>query len=112
MLRALADEHVTYALVNGLRTRGMDVVTVQDLGRRSDDDPLLLDWALQHERILLTNDQDFLAIAAERGARLETFAPIFYWPQQQRAVADLLRKILQLATTQSYAEASSQVFFL
>lgn len=50
MLRALADEHVTFALVNGLRTRGIDVVTVQDLGRRSDDDPLLLDWAIENER--------------------------------------------------------------
>lgn len=112
MLRALADEHVPYALIHGLRTRGMDVVTVQDLGRRSDDDPLLLDWAIEHERIVLTNDQDFLAIAAERGARLETFAPIFYWPQQQRTVADLLQKILKVATSQSYADASSQVFFL
>lgn len=89
----------------------MDVVTVQDLGRRSEADPSLLDWAHQGERILLTNDQDFLAIAAERSARLETFAPILYWPQQQRTVADLMRKILQVATTLSYAEASSQVFF-
>lgn len=112
MLRAFADEHVAHALVNGLRTRGMDVVTVQDVGLRSEDDPPLLDYTYQHERILLTNDHDFLGHAAERGARLEPFAPIIFWPQQQRTVGQLLPKILQIATAHNYGEACSKVFFL
>lgn len=112
MLKAFADEHVVFALVNGLRSRGMDIVTVQDAGLRSEDDPLLLDFAYRNERMVLTNDHDFLAHAALRGARLELFAPIVYWPQQERTVGQLLPKILQLATTLSYREACSQVFFL
>jgi predicted nuclease of predicted toxin-antitoxin system len=78
VLKVFADEHVAHALVNGLRTRGMDVVTVQDVGLRSEDDPPLLDFAFREQRILLTNDHDFLAHAAERSARLEPFAPIVY----------------------------------
>lgn len=112
MLKAFADEHVAFALVNALRTRGMDLVTVQDVGLRSEDDPPLLDFALREERIILTNDQDFLIHAANRAARLVTFAPIIYWPQQKRTVGQLLPKILEVATTRSFNEACSQVFFL
>ena len=111
MLKAFADEHVAHALVNALRMRGMDVVTVQDVGLRSEDDPQLLDFAYKNERIILTNDHDFLAHAAESSARLEPFAPIVFWPQQQRTVGQLLPKIVHLATTLRYTEACSQVFF-
>lgn len=112
MLKAFVDEHIAHALVSGLRMAGMDVVTVQDVGLRSEDDPPLLDFAYQHERILLTNDHDFLAHAAERNARLEPFAPIIFWPQQQRAVGQLLPKILRIASMHDYGEACSKVFFL
>jgi hypothetical protein len=112
LLKSLADENVILALVLGLRRRGMDVLTVQDLGKRGEDDPLLLDIAYQRDRIVLTNDQDFLSLAAERASRQELFAPIFYWPQQQRTVGELLGTVLPLAATLSYEEACSRVFFL
>jgi hypothetical protein len=112
LLKSLADENVILALVLGLRRRGMDVLTVQDLGKRGEDDPLLLDIAYQRDRIVLTNDQDFLSLAAERASRQELFAPIFYWPQQQRTVGELLGTVPPLAATLSYEEACSRVFFL
>lgn len=112
MLKGIADEHIVHALVNALRSRGMDLVTVQNLGRRGEDDPPLLDFAYQDERMLLTNDHDFLALAAERAARLEPFAPIVFWPQQSRTVGVLLPKIWQIATAQRFSQICSQVFFL
>jgi hypothetical protein len=112
VLKVFADEHVAHALVNGPRTLGMDVVTVQDVGLRSEDDPPPLDFACGEQRVLLTNDHDFLAHAAERSARLEPFAPIVYWPQQQRTVSQLLPKIINIAATLRYEKACSQVFFL
>jgi hypothetical protein len=89
----------------------MDIVTVSDRGREGTDDPSLLAEATADERVLLTNDQDFLALAAEAAARQATFAPIFFWPQQQRRVGDLVNKIVQEANHISYADASSRVFF-
>ena len=112
MLRAYADENVVAPLVEALRRRGMDVVTVQELGRREADDTELLDEALLDERLMLTNDTDFLAIAAGRSSRSEPFAPIIYWPQQQRRIGDLVSALIALASNQEYPNMLGQVVFL
>ncbi len=111
MLKGLADVHVVFALVQSLRRRGMDVVTAQERGLQEADDADLLVDALRDERVLLTNDQDFLVLGAEYSARGETFAPIYYWPQQQRTIGELLRKIVQLASQGDYASMCSLVYF-
>ncbi len=65
MLKVYADEHVIAPLVEALRKRGMDVVTVQERGREGADDTELLAEALHEQRIMLTNDQDFLVLACK-----------------------------------------------
>ncbi len=112
MLKAYADEHIVFAIVQALRMRGMDVVTVQDRGREGADDALLLAEALRDRRIMLTNDQDFLALASELGGRGEAFAPIFYWPQQKRSVGEIVRRVIREASREDYSAACSQVYFL
>ena len=112
MLKGYADEHVVFALVEALRQRGMDIVRVQDRGREETDDAQLLDEALADERVMLTNDTDFLSLAAERAAKQEEFAPIFFWPQQQRSIGQLVRSVTREASRHDYASACSQVFFL
>jgi hypothetical protein len=112
MLQGYADEHVVFGLVQALRQRGMDVVRVQDRGREQADDADLLDEALTDERAMLTNDTDFLVLAAERAARQERFAPIFFWPQQRRSIGQLVRSIIREASRHDFDSACSQVFFL
>ena len=94
MLKGYADEHVVLALVEALRRRGMDVVRVQDRGREEADDVELLAEALADERVMLTNDTDFLRLAGEHSIRQETFAPVFLWPQQQRSIGQLVGSII------------------
>jgi hypothetical protein len=112
MLQGYADEHVVFGLVQALRQRGMDVVRVQDRGREQADDADLLDEALLDERAMLTNDTDFLVLAAERAVRQERFAPIFFWPQQRRSIGQLVRSIIREASRHDFDSACSQVFFL
>jgi hypothetical protein len=112
MLKGYADEHVVFGLVQALRLRGMDVVRVQDRGQGRADDAALLDEALADERVMLTNDTDFLALAAERAAREERFAPIFFWPQQRRSIGQLVQSIIRKASRHDYTSLCSQVFFL
>lgn len=112
MLKGYADEHVVLALVEALRRRGMDVVRVQDRGRHEADDADLLDEALSDERVMLTNDTDFLRLAAERTTAQQHFAPIFFWPQQRRAVGRLVGSIIREATRHKYESACARVFFL
>ena len=48
------DEHVHSGITDGLRQRGVDVLTVQEDDREGTPDPELLDWATELGRVLFT----------------------------------------------------------
>ncbi|NMG19650.1 DUF5615 family PIN-like protein [Brasilonema bromeliae] len=58
MLRVLADENFDNTIVRGLLRRNLniDIVRVQDIGLSGQDDPIILAWAAQENRVLLTHD--------------------------------------------------------
>ena len=112
MLKALADEHVHPGLVAGLRRRNMDVVTVQELGLDGTDDFELLTLAYREQRVMLTSDTDFLALAMQCRSSSEPFAPIFYWPQQQRTIGEVLRAIIRECSHDDFESLLSKVLYL
>lgn len=57
------DEHIRRAITNGLKLRGIDVITVQEDGRTGSPDSILLDRATELNRVIFTQDDDFLVIA-------------------------------------------------
>jgi hypothetical protein len=63
-LRFYMDEHVPKAVTEGLRRRGVDVITVQELGLQAAEDARHLERASQDGRIVFTQDADFLRLHA------------------------------------------------
>ncbi len=61
-LPAYADVHIPRALVEGLRGRGMDVLTAIEDGTDLFDDQELLQRSASLGRVLLTQDTDFFSI--------------------------------------------------
>lgn len=59
MLKFLSDENFNGDIVRGLflRQPNLDLLRVQDVGLRELDDPAILDWAANNDRILLTHDR-------------------------------------------------------
>jgi predicted nuclease of predicted toxin-antitoxin system len=59
MLRLLADENFNADVVRGLLRRKVkvDVIHVHDAGLSGSEDPYVLDWAAEHDRIVLTHDR-------------------------------------------------------
>ncbi|MGP1383064.1 MAG: DUF5615 family PIN-like protein [Thainema sp.] len=59
MLKLLSDENFNGDIVRGLflRQPDLDLLRVQDVGLRKIDDPAILAWAADNERILLTHDR-------------------------------------------------------
>lgn len=57
-MRLLTDENFNGAILRGLirRLPDLDIVRVQDVGLRNTDDPIILEWAANEQRILLTHD--------------------------------------------------------
>src|SRR3990172_9291887 len=58
MLRLAVDENFNNDIVRGLLRRKpeLDIVRVQDVGLSGADDPTILEWAAQENRVLLTHD--------------------------------------------------------
>lgn len=59
MLRLLSDENFNEDIVRGLLLRrpDLDLMRVQDVGLEKADDPTILVWAAENNRILLTHDR-------------------------------------------------------
>jgi predicted nuclease of predicted toxin-antitoxin system len=60
MLPLAADADLNGHIIRGLRRRepSIDLVRVQDVGLRTADDPVILEWAAQEGRILVTQDEN------------------------------------------------------
>jgi hypothetical protein len=59
MLRLLADENLRGDIARGLSLRkaSLDIVRAQDVGLTGLEDPDVLRWAAQNQRIVLTHDR-------------------------------------------------------
>ena len=66
MLRLLTDEDVHGDIMKGLLRRQptLDLLRVQDVGLRQSPDSIILDWAAQHDRVVVSVDKKTLAAAA------------------------------------------------
>ncbi|NJM42642.1 MAG: DUF5615 family PIN-like protein [Anaerolineae bacterium] len=62
MARLYSDEDFVFAVTEGLRTLGHDVLTVQEAGNAGiDDDAIQLEFAIQNDRAVVTfNRWDFV----------------------------------------------------
>lgn len=60
------DVHVKRVVTNGLRLRGVDVLTAQDDNATELEDDLLLERATALNRVLFSQDDDFLREANKR----------------------------------------------
>lgn len=85
------DEHIAKAVTEGLRRRGVDVVTVQELGSYAAEDLQHLERATQEGRVVVTQDTDFLRLHAAG----VTHGGIVYAPQQT-PVSHMLRGLMLL----------------
>jgi hypothetical protein len=72
------DHHVRGEITEGLRRRGIDVLTAAEDGSQHLSDPDLLTRATSLGRVLFTNDAHHLAEAKRRQQSGESFAGVIY----------------------------------
>jgi hypothetical protein len=101
MLRLYMDVHVNAAITAGLRRRDIDVLTAPEDGSRQFEDTALLDRATELDRVLFSQDEDFLAIAQARQNSGVPFAGLIYGHQLAATVGkyvldlELVCKVLE-----------------
>jgi predicted nuclease of predicted toxin-antitoxin system len=65
-IKFYTDEHVHPAVIAGLRRRGIDVLSSQDANMLAVSDEEHLKLALQENRVIFTQDDDFLKFHAQQ----------------------------------------------
>jgi predicted nuclease of predicted toxin-antitoxin system len=87
VIRFHLDENVDHAIAHGLRLRGLDVTTTADARLIGATDPQHITFALEHQRVIFTQDQDFL----RRHAAGDEHTGIVYSQQGIHSIGEIVR---------------------
>lgn len=112
-VRLLADENIAPAVILGRKRRvAVDIVRVQDVGLRSQDDPIILQWAADNGRILLSHDLRTIPdFAFERIARGQAMPGVFV-ASSTLAIAVLLNDLTLIIEASSAEDWINQIVYL
>jgi hypothetical protein len=107
-IRFHLDENVDPAVADGLRRRGVDVTTTQQVGLMHASDEIQLEFALSEARILVSHDEDFL-ILAKQGAE---HAGIAYCHPQLRSIGEIIAALMLIRDCLTSDEMKNHIEFL
>jgi len=111
-VRLYMDVHVRRAVTEGLRLRGVDVLTAQEDGAGELDDARLLNRATELGRVLFTQDDDLLREAARLQQSGETFAGLVYGHQLNVTVGQCVDDLELIAQASEPAEWTNRLTYL
>ncbi|MCC3438141.1 MAG: hypothetical protein EAZ39_05390 [Oscillatoriales cyanobacterium] len=106
------DENVPLPVTEGLRRRDVDVLRVQEDNHQNTPDPIILDRAAELQRVVFTQDEDFLAIANRRQQEGINFAGVIYAHQQSVTVGDSIRDLEIIAKVNEPEDLANCVQYL
>ena len=111
-VRFYTDVQIRRALTEGLRLRGVDVITAQEAGASEMPDSDLLDRASSLGRVLFTHDRDFLREATRRQQSNRLFAGIVYAHQIEVKIGQCLNDLEIIAKAAEPSDLVNQVIYL
>jgi Domain of unknown function (DUF5615) len=106
------DEHIHVSITAGLRLRHVDVLTVQEDRRSGISDMLLLDRATELQRVVFSQDQDFLIEAQRRQIEGIYFAGVIYAHQRIVTIGRCVRDLEIIAKASEAGDLVNTVQFL
>jgi predicted nuclease of predicted toxin-antitoxin system len=112
MISLYMDQHVPRALTEGLRLRGVDVMTAYEDGASQMEDSKLLDRATELGRVLFTQDDDLLVEAAARQRKGIPFRGVIYAHQMRVSIGTCLHDLDLIAKAGEIGDLANRVQFL
>ena len=106
------DHHVRKEVTDGLRVRGVDVLTAEEDGTKRLPDPELLDRATELGRVLFTQDQHLLKEAARRQEVGAGFGGVIYAHQERITIGQCISDLELIAGACELADLANQVEYL
>lgn len=107
-LSLLCDEQIPYQVIEGLRRREIDVVSIQQMDLRSTPDTVILDVAQQQGRVIYCRDTDFLRLHAAGTPH----AGILYHHPVTYSIGAAIRTVAMACEVLSMDEMRNHVEFL
>ncbi len=102
------DEHIPKGVVEGLRRRGVDVLTVQEADRSGDSDEKQLAFATREGRVLVTFDDDFLRFDASGIPH----TGVVFSQTGRRTVGELIESLMLIANVIESNEMKNHIEFI
>lgn len=114
MVRLLSDENFNGDIVRGLLRRqpDLDLVRVQDVGLAETEDPDILAWAAEHDRILLTHDRATVPDFANDRVAAGLPMPGVFVVNDRLPVRQAIEELLLINEGSEQAEWAGLVVFL
>ena len=106
------DVHVHRAITNGLRIRGVDVLTAQEDGYRTAADDHLLDRATELGWVLFNQDEDLLVEAKRRQTVGTQISGVVYGHQMRATIGRCVGDLKLIAKLAEPDEMANRVEFL
>ncbi len=106
------DHHVPAAVSEGLRQRGVDVLTAHEDRSAEVDDDLLLQRATELNRALYTQDDDFLVIAGQWLEMARPFAGLIFARQLGVTIGQAIEDLELIAKASQDDDLRKRVYFL
>jgi hypothetical protein len=112
MLAFLMDHQIHLAITEGLRRRGIDVLTALEDGRSTARDDELLQRATVLHRVFVSQDQDLLRITAEWQRSGRDFSGVAFGIQQDLDIGGTIEYLELIAHTKSAEEMRNRVQYI
>jgi hypothetical protein len=114
MLPFLADEDLDNRIFRAFRRRSptIDCVRVQDVGLSGSDDELLLQFAAQEQRVVLTHDVSTMTAAAFQRVEQGGAMPGLIVIPHRMGIGPAVEELILLAQESASEEWSGQVLYL
>jgi hypothetical protein len=106
------DHHVRRAITDGLRLRGIDVLTAEADGANRFDDSELLDRATKLGRVLFSQDGDLLREATRRQQTGEPFAGVIYAHQLKSTIGQCIEGLELIAKIGEPEDFANRIEYL
>jgi hypothetical protein len=107
-----ADEHFPGPVIHGLRDRGVDILTALEDGHDGLDDDELLERATELRRLIVTQDQDFFLVAAQRQRMSREFSGVLYLAQGRLSYKHSIDELELIAQCSQWSEWIGQIHSL
>ncbi|MFN6514739.1 MAG: DUF5615 family PIN-like protein [Nostoc sp. CreGUA01] len=106
------DENIPRPITLGLRLLDIDVLTVQEDGYSGFADPLVLDRATELQRVVFSQDEDFLIEANRRQTEGIYFTGVIYIHQRKVSIGDCIRDLEIIVKAANLQEIANSVQYL